>query len=311
MCLLDTFAWEDLFGSVTPSLLISKVLSFGVVAGSLVGKMPQVHAIRTARSAKGVSVLSIWMEMFSMGIQFAYNVVRNTALSTYAEVPILFGQILLLALTAAWADGYLGPCVCLSCFGAVLGTTAMAARWVPEPVTLGLYAANTTFGLVVVGPQVIMNWRSHSTGQLSLAVTAMTFGGLTSRLVTTLVEVEDVALRATVAVNWGLTAILMTQFWVYRPVKQAEPAYGEEVVQDLPDEISVESQFDRITSAVSVASIVDCMSKVGSSRCITDLLCDQRLEDRLPNVRTLPAFQVVHSVGSFSTFRQFRRMDSF
>ena len=45
--------------------------------------------------------------------------------------------------------------------------------------------------------QVIINYKNKSTGQLSLLVTAMTFGGMSARLYTTFMEVDDLALQLT------------------------------------------------------------------------------------------------------------------
>mmetsp|Transcript_68154 Transcript_68154/g.158163 ORF Transcript_68154/g.158163 Transcript_68154/m.158163 type:complete len:311 (+) Transcript_68154:51-983(+) len=200
--------WEG----VAPELVLSRALSLGVIAGSLVGKLPQVYAIWKARSAAGVSVVSMWVEASSMGIQLAYNIVRGTPLTTYAEVPILFAQLLLLVLTAAWAEAYLGPRVALGVLSLVVGTAAMALRVVPVVITTALFAANASCGLAIMGPQVAMTCKSRSTGQLSFVVVAMTFCGQSSRLFTTMVEVEDPSLRAAHLLNWLLVAALLVQF---------------------------------------------------------------------------------------------------
>lgn len=195
----------------------SKVLSAGVVAGAAVGKLPQVCTIWRTGSAQGISASAVWAEAAGTGVQLAYNVVRETPPSTYAELPLLFPQLLLLAVTAAWAEGHLGLRVWLACGGISGATAAMAIRAVPEAVTTALYASNAVLGLAAVGPQIIMNWRNSSTGQLSFVVYAMTFAGLTTRLFTTFVEVQDVAVRLAITFNWLLVAVLMLQFWAYRP----------------------------------------------------------------------------------------------
>lgn len=130
---------------------------------------------------------------------------------------MLFTQLLLLALVAAWADGYVRqPRVWLGCLALVLSTAAMALQAVPIAVTAAAYAANAGILLIVVVPQLMMNSRRGSTGQLSIVVVAMTLCGITSRVYTTWLEVEDPALRATVTLNWVLWASLMLQFWIYR-----------------------------------------------------------------------------------------------
>ena len=43
-------------------LLISRALSIPVIGGSCLGKLPQVAAVYQARSAEGISKISIWTE---------------------------------------------------------------------------------------------------------------------------------------------------------------------------------------------------------------------------------------------------------
>eukprot|EP00419_Tripos_fusus_P043510 CAMPEP_0172828932 /NCGR_PEP_ID=MMETSP1075-20121228/21176_1 /TAXON_ID=2916 /ORGANISM="Ceratium fusus, Strain PA161109" /LENGTH=289 /DNA_ID=CAMNT_0013670995 /DNA_START=195 /DNA_END=1064 /DNA_ORIENTATION=- len=249
-------------------LIVSKVLSAGVIAGSLLGKLPQVHAIYRARSADGLSTLSIWAEAASLGIQFAYNVIRLTPLSTYLEVPILFAQLILLTIVAAWADGYLDSRVWSGVAALVVGTLVMALGIVPAFVTAWLYAANAVFGIAICAPQVVMNWRSRSTGRLSLVVSAMTFGGLTTRLFTTCVEVQDPALLLSVGLNWLLMAMLMSQFLLFPPAMPSQETADTQALLKL----------DAVSGMKKSESMVSLVSRIGSSRCIY-LLGDETADD--------------------------------
>ncbi|CAJ1339365.1 unnamed protein product, partial [Effrenium voratum] len=87
-CITNVFVlrWLDGRRGVDPGLLVSKALSIAVIGGSFLGKMPQVSAVWRARSAEGLSKLSIWTETVSMGVQLAYNLVRHTPITTYAEI---------------------------------------------------------------------------------------------------------------------------------------------------------------------------------------------------------------------------------
>merc|ERR1719461_1832895 len=67
-----------------------------------------------------------------------------------------------------------------------------------------------------------MNWRNRSTGRLSFVVSAMTFGGLTSRLFTTWGEVQDIMLLLSVGINWLLMAMLMSQFVLFPSAVQPQ-----------------------------------------------------------------------------------------
>lgn len=267
------------------SLIMSKLLSCGVVAGSCVGKLPQVQMIWQAKSAKGVSMMSIWMEAFSMGIQFGYNVVRGTPLTTYAEVPILFAQLLVLVLVAAWVDEYLGPkvwagCCCLCCV-----TGAMVFHLVPVCVTAGLYTANAALGVLIVLPQISLNFQNKSTGNLSFTVTSMTWSGMSTRLYTTMVEVDDWILRLTMLVNWSLMSMLMVQFWRYRTI-------------ELPRTVPV-------CPACEPTDVAQGMARIGSSRCMSDLLDEGTMDTTLKKIASLPSMTRIASMTSMVTLPSF------
>jgi mannose-P-dolichol utilization defect protein 1 len=46
-------------------VMLSKFLSFGVVAGSLVYKLPQILKVQNNRSAKGLAMLGVLLELLS------------------------------------------------------------------------------------------------------------------------------------------------------------------------------------------------------------------------------------------------------
>ncbi|CAE6920574.1 unnamed protein product, partial [Symbiodinium microadriaticum] len=223
-------------------ILLSKALSIAVIAGSCIGKMPQVLAVWQAKSAQGLSKVSIWTEAVSMGVQLSYNIVRHTPLTTYAEVAILFPQMLILTVVVAWADAKLGPRVWIACTCLCTGVVLMSTGLVPATVTAAAYAAVALLGIVAVLPQVVINYKNKSTGQLSFLVTGMTFGGMGARLYTTFVEVDDIALRATMLLNFSLVSTLMMQFAIYRDTRPLPPKPTE-----IEIDLEPESPAERMT----------------------------------------------------------------
>eukprot|EP00913_Durusdinium_trenchii_P017034 g16019.t1 len=267
-----------------------------VIGGSCLGKFPQVVAVLQARSAEGLSKISIWTETVSMGVQLAYNVVRHTPLTTYAEIDarairsdapgfaaILFPQLLLLTVVVAWADGHLGLRVWLADLCVTLGVIAMALGWVSSSFTTAAYATNALFGLVAVLPQVVINYKNKSTGQLSLLVTAMTFGGTCARLYTTFVEVDDFGLQLTMMLNWTLVSTLMLQFVIYRdtrplPAKPAPSDLSSPV--EAPREDSFKVPFKR------QPSVMQALASFGSSRCLSEMVDVEMMDGTVEVIRS-------------------------
>eukprot|EP00931_Biecheleriopsis_adriatica_P089572 TRINITY_DN63674_c0_g1_i1.p1 TRINITY_DN63674_c0_g1~~TRINITY_DN63674_c0_g1_i1.p1 ORF type:complete len:375 (-),score=39.01 TRINITY_DN63674_c0_g1_i1:121-1245(-) len=277
---------ELVAGDADVSLLVSKALSVAVIVGSCVGKLPQVYTVWRAGSAEGISMISVWTEAVSMGVQFAYNTVRGMPVTTYAEVAIIFPQMLLLALVAAWADGYLSVRVWLACFVTCAGAAMMALGIVSPVLTTAAYTANALFGFVAVIPQVVVNYKNKSTGQLNFFVTAMGFGGISMRLFTTFVEVDDVRVRVTMMVNWTLVMTLMLQFAMFRdsrplPAKPSEP--------------------DLATSAIKKSnSTLQVLSAIGSSRCLSDMIDKEVVDTTMQVIKSRSSASLSHITGSMS-----------
>lgn len=267
-------------------ILLSKALSIAVIAGSCIGKMPQVLAVWQAKSAQGLSKVSIWTEAVSMGVQLSYNIVRQTPLTTYAEVAILFPQMLLLTVVVAWADSKLGLRVWIACACLCTGVVLMSTGLVSTTVTAAAYAAISLFGIVAVLPQVVINYRNKSTGQLSFLVTGMTFGGMGARLYTTFVEVDDIALRASMLLNFSLVSTLMMQFAIYRD-KDTRP------LPPKPTEIEIdlepESPAERMTTPKPFKrqnSMVQAFASFGSSRCLSEMVDAEMMENNVAVIRS-------------------------
>lgn len=295
---MDSFDWAML--EVSPTLIFSRALSLAVIAGACIGKFPQIHAIHKARSAAGISTVSMWTEAASLSIQFSYNVVRETPFMTYAEIPILFPQILLLILVAAWEEGYLNFRVLSGCAILIACTASMAFAVVPAAFTTTLYAASALLALITVLPQVIINHREKSTGQLSFVVTAMTFSGLTTRLITTFLEVDDIQLRATMTLNWLLVCTLMLQFLAYRN----EPSRETDLYDVSPSRFSTrESSSMNFTPKLRrSATVLDLVSALGSHRCLTDLIDEDCVTENLQHLHSRSAKSFQHFTRSVSAF---------
>lgn len=198
-------------------LALSKALSCAVIAGAAVGKLPQVVKIWRAKSALGVSALAVWLEVGATGVNVAYNVARRTPWSTFGEAFLIFGQLHLLIVVIACFESRAARRICGAgvSIGVMACTLAMASRSIPVLFTNVFYAFSPIFGLAVSLPQLLMNHRRRSTGQLSFVVAAMGFGGCSTRLFTTLFEVDDVAIRAVAVMNWALASLAIAQFVAY------------------------------------------------------------------------------------------------
>ena len=73
-------------------LALSKVLGYGIIAGSMAFKVPQILKIMRAKSAFGISLASILLENVICLIFFSYNIRSGNPFSTFGDSFFVFVQ---------------------------------------------------------------------------------------------------------------------------------------------------------------------------------------------------------------------------
>ncbi|XP_045839682.1 mannose-P-dolichol utilization defect 1 protein isoform X2 [Meles meles] len=73
-------------------ILLSKGLGLGVVAGSLLVKLPQVLKILRAKSAEGLSLQSVVLELVAVTGTMVYSITNNFPFSSWGEALFLMLQ---------------------------------------------------------------------------------------------------------------------------------------------------------------------------------------------------------------------------
>ncbi|XP_053425932.1 mannose-P-dolichol utilization defect 1 protein isoform X4 [Nycticebus coucang] len=73
-------------------ILLSKGLGLGIVAGSLLVKLPQVFKILGAKSAEGLSLQSVMLELVALTGTMVYSITNNFPFSSWGEALFLMLQ---------------------------------------------------------------------------------------------------------------------------------------------------------------------------------------------------------------------------
>uniref|UniRef100_A0A7S0NTS5 Mannose-P-dolichol utilization defect 1 protein homolog n=1 Tax=Calcidiscus leptoporus TaxID=127549 RepID=A0A7S0NTS5_9EUKA len=224
-------------------LVVSKVLGYGIVAGSAMVKLPQVAKIARAGNVDGLSSSSIALELTATIASFSYFAPLGYAFSTWGENLFLLVQnVLIYALHSHYTSG-LGPSFALgaaayTAFGSVLFFRLLPSLDVPQAVCsgVGLSRCRVTCAdvagslpiLLSLGsrlPQIMQNMRQGHTGQLALATYLLTTLGGCARIFTTMQEIDDPLTLAQALLNFLQNAALLLQIVLFgsaaRPAKQA------------------------------------------------------------------------------------------
>lgn len=73
-------------------IIISDVLSLLTIGFCLIQKIPQIKTLYDFKSARGMSLTSLYLELFSYSIMMSYNYCNRYSILSYMEYPILLFQ---------------------------------------------------------------------------------------------------------------------------------------------------------------------------------------------------------------------------
>ncbi|CAH0481191.1 unnamed protein product [Peronospora belbahrii] len=196
--------------------VVSKALSYGIIMGSLILKLPQILKIMAAKDVTGLTPSAFYMEVVLYLSSTIYNLLRGYPLTTWGENLVILAQNILLVLLL-WA--YYTPKIPVSSrFGLVLVFAAMGMGMlsIPEELQWLLASAGIPVSIVARIPQILSNFKQGHTGQLALITLVLNFAGSIARLFTTLQETGDPVQVVGFGVGILLNGMLVLQvllFW--------------------------------------------------------------------------------------------------
>lgn len=189
--------------------IISNALSAGIVVFSLYYKVPQIMKILTKKSAKGISPLSVLMEILSAMCGIAYYFYLDYDFMAYGEmVSGLVQSMIILSLCYIYRE--MGTNMGLVYFGLIVASiSAIYHKLLPKQIISSLLLLSSIiFGLsrIMLTASVI---RLKSPGSLSFNTLFLSMVGITVRVFTTFVNFgEDRFLLAIVVMNAFFSGLL-------------------------------------------------------------------------------------------------------
>lgn len=188
----DTFFQKNDFLNV-PCLKssLSKCLSLGIVLGSFLLKVPQIIKILTSKSAKGISLLSSFLELVNYTLSVAYHVRHGNPLMVWGEnLNLAIQSFCILGLVISYNKEYFSGSVTVALYAAMVYILQDPTRL--DNATLDKLVSGVIFLVIAARlPQIFANFRNRSTGQLSAITLLLTFAGSAARTFTTVHETPD------------------------------------------------------------------------------------------------------------------------
>ncbi|XP_070419445.1 mannose-P-dolichol utilization defect 1 protein isoform X1 [Equus przewalskii] len=213
-CYDQIFVQWDLLHVPCLKILLSKVLGLSLVAGSLLVKLPQVFKILGAKSAEGLSLQSVMLELVALTGTMVYSITNIFPFSSWGEALFLMLQTITICFLILHYRGQTVKGVAfLACYALVL--LVLLSPLTPLAVVTLLQASNVP--AVVVGKllQAVTNYRNGHTGQLSAVTVVLLFGGSLARIFTSIQETGDPLMAGTFVVAALFNGLIVAQLLFY------------------------------------------------------------------------------------------------
>ncbi|PXF48483.1 Mannose-P-dolichol utilization defect 1 protein [Gracilariopsis chorda] len=199
-------------------IVLSTIVGVCVLIGSVLYKIPQIVRVLRRRSAAGISVLMYILETVGTTFSAVYCARRHIPFSTYGEsVFIMVQNALILMLIVFFERLPRVPAVC-SALVYVLCLLCLYSSLVPMRIITVLQVCSIPILNLARVPQILLNLRSKSTGELAPITLGLQLLGNVARIFTTIAQVRDPLMLTAIAVATCFNTTLFAQWFKYSRV---------------------------------------------------------------------------------------------
>lgn len=203
----------------TLRFLISNCLSYAVVVGASILKVPQILKVWQNNKADGISLLSIIVELLSYVISTSWGMVQGLPFRDFGENFLITVQLIVLLLLVAKLQKKTKT-ACFALVAELLTFYAFASGQVPRSVHESLLSGQVLLNMSSRVPQIYANYQTRCQGQLSFLTFFLAFGGGVARVLTTALNVSWEKGKGVMLVQFGvaasLNAIILAQMLFYK-----------------------------------------------------------------------------------------------
>ncbi|KAI5685173.1 PQ loop repeat, partial [Leishmania braziliensis] len=202
----------------TMRYFVSNYLSYAVVVGASILKVPQILKVWQNNKAAGISLLSLFMELLSYIISTSWGVVRGLPFRDYGENFFITVQLIVLLLLVARLQKATRR-ASLVLATELLMLYMLASGQVPRTIHECALNGQVFFNMFSRVPQIYTNYQTRCRGQLSFLTFFLAFGGGVVRIMTTALNVPwekgKIVMMIQFSVAAALNAIILAQMLYY------------------------------------------------------------------------------------------------
>ena len=223
-----SFEFDKFFGCVKKTLtfniekecisyLISKGLSIGIVLFSFTSKLPQILYMLNTKDMKGLSYISIYLDILSTLFYTMYPYHMGYPFLTYGEGLIILFQNFLIFFICWKYDTYQSADKNNMSFSLLLVSFLFLCYkgFFDEKIWKIIGSASTVLSMGSRITQIYTSYKSKSTGPLSTITYGLNMMGNAARIFTSLKETNDIIMVGGFVVSFVLNLIIFLQIIYY------------------------------------------------------------------------------------------------
>lgn len=194
--------------------LLSKGLGMGIIAGSILVKVPQIVKILANKSGEGINIVSVLVDLFAITCHVSYSFVNGFPFSAWGDGSFLMLQTAIIAALVFHYNGATAKAIlfllayCGICFVTMGGITPLEVLWSAQAFNVPIIFIGKTI-------QAVTNYKAKSTGQLSAVTCLLLFAGSVARIFTSYQETGDSMMILTYCVSTAANAMIVFQLFYY------------------------------------------------------------------------------------------------
>ncbi|XP_043287971.1 mannose-P-dolichol utilization defect 1 protein homolog [Venturia canescens] len=209
---------------------LSKGLGLGVIAGSLLVKVPQIVKILKNKSSEGINVLSVLLDLFAITAMVSYSFVSGFPFSAWGDGVFLGIQTLTIVLLVFHYNDDTAKATAFFA-GYVAIMIAVLGGMMPMNVLWACQTLNIPIVLISKLAQARTNYKNGSTGQLSAVTCFMLFFGSLARIFTSVQETGDTTMIAMYVCSTSANGLIVAQLLYYWNAVTAKKAIDKKKKQ--------------------------------------------------------------------------------
>lgn len=223
----DTLLVEfDFFDAPCLKMAISKGLGVAIILGSALVKIPQIIKLMNAKSAVGLSLNALLMEMLSITFTTAYSVHKEFPFSAWGECLFMSIQnLIIVVLVFVYGQSY---STALFFVPSYLGLNYFLCS-AATPIALVMKLQQSTLVILIISRflQIWENFSNGHTGQLSLITTVLLAGGSLARVFTSVQETGDYNMILQFLLACSLNCLILGQIMWYWDASKGKKTKSE------------------------------------------------------------------------------------